>query len=142
MHRQIVDRSWHVLIVLVASFLPSSDLLPYIEYFIRTSNNTLSHELMERCSRYLEICKKVGNRKEPPSIEEIDMLLVFQCAFFDVVGFMQANLRSRSSQQRAPHRNHYARTSEGCHRADQSRIEAGQGWSHVPAFQSSRLQSQ
>ena len=64
------------MIVLVASFLPSKDLLPYVEYYIRTSNNTLAHELMERCNRYLEICKKVGSRKEPPTIEEIDMLLV------------------------------------------------------------------
>ena len=75
-NRQIVDRSWNILIVLVSSFLPSNDLLPYVEYFIRTSNNTLSHELMERCNRNLEICKKVGDRKEPPTIEEIDMLLV------------------------------------------------------------------
>ena len=74
--RSIVDRSWHILTVLAASLLPSEELLPYVEYFIQNSNNTVSSSLPERCERVLALCKKVGPRTEPPGKEEISCLLV------------------------------------------------------------------
>ena len=91
MHRSIVDRSWDILIVLAASLLPSDELLPYVEYFIQNSNNTVSSSLPERCERALTLCKKVGPRAEPPGKEEIACLLVDFPAF----------LHSRKTRERS-----------------------------------------
>ena len=74
--RLIIDKAWEVFTVLASSLLPSSEFLPYVEFFIQNSNNTVNMELPQRCFSLFTECKKVGPRTEVPSLDEIRGILV------------------------------------------------------------------
>ena len=75
-NRSIIDRTWHVLIVMAFSRLPSDDLLPYIEYYIQSADNTLNKQLPIYCLHILQVCKSNGPIVEMPSDLILQELLV------------------------------------------------------------------
>ena len=72
----MIDRTWHVLIIMAFSRLPSDDLLPYIEYYIQSADNTLNKHLSIYCLHILRTCKSNGPIVEMPSDLILQELLV------------------------------------------------------------------
>lgn len=72
----MIDRTWHVLIIMIFARLPSDTLLPYIEYYIQTADNTLNKQLSLYCMHILKACKTNGQIVEMPSNQIVQELLV------------------------------------------------------------------